>query len=106
MPWGLKRYQQTRQPHFVTLSCYHRAPPLLETAHARDTLLATLEQLRRWCGFYVVGYVVMPEHVHLVISETETRSLALALQMMKQIVSRALRGSRSRKPFWQARDYD
>ena len=105
MPWGLKRYQQTRQLHFLTFSCYHRAP-LLGTAHARDTFLATLERARRWYGFYVVGYVVMPEHVHLLISETGTGSLALALQMMKQMASRALRGSRWREPFWQARYYD
>ena len=48
----------------------------------------------------------MPEHVHLLVSETETGSLALAMQMMKQMVSRALRGSRTREPFWQARYYD
>jgi putative transposase len=105
MPWGLKRYQQTGQLHFLTFSCYHRAP-LLGTAHSRDVFLSTFERVRRWYGFYVVGYVVMPEHVHLLISETETGTLALALQMMKQIVSRALRGSRSKEPFWQARYYD
>lgn len=91
--------------HFLTFSCYHRAP-LLGTTHARDTFLAALERVRRWYGFYVVGYVVMPEHVHPLISETVTGSLALALQLMKQMVSRALRGSRSREPFWQARYYD
>ena len=86
MPWGLKRYQQTRQLHFITFSCYGRAP-LLGTAHARDTFLSALERVRRWYGFYVVGYVVMPEHVHLLISEPESASLALAPQMTKQMVS-------------------
>ena len=28
MPWGLKRYQQSRQLHFVTLSCCRREPLL------------------------------------------------------------------------------
>jgi putative transposase len=105
MPWGLKRYQETRQLHFITFGCYHRAP-LLGTAHARDTFLSALERVRRWYGFYVVGYVVMPEHVHLLISEPESGSLALALQTMKQIVSRALRQPGVTKPFWQARYYD
>jgi hypothetical protein len=27
MPRGLKRYQQTRQLHFITFSCYHRTVP-------------------------------------------------------------------------------
>src|SRR5215468_2343515 len=105
MPWGLKRYQETRELHFITFSCYGRAP-LLGTARARDTFLLKLEQVRRWYGFYVVGYVVMPEHVHLLISEPETGSLAVVLQMTKQMVARALRKPRSRDPFWQPRYYD
>jgi putative transposase len=85
MPRGLKRYQETRQLHFITFSCYQRAP-LLGTAHARDTFLLKFEQVRQWYGFYVVGYVVMPEHVHLLISEPESGRLALVLQMTKQMV--------------------
>jgi hypothetical protein len=60
MPWGLKRYQQNRQLHFITFSCYHRAP-LLGTEQARHTFARALERVRVWYGFYVVGYVVMPE---------------------------------------------
>jgi|SRR5208282_4213097 len=104
MPWGLKRYQQAGHLHFITFSCYHRAP-LLGTAQARDTFVAALEQVRRWYGFCVVGYVVMPEHVHLLISEPERGGLALALQMLKQRVSWKLRGA-SCNPFWQPRYYD
>jgi REP element-mobilizing transposase RayT len=47
----------------------------------------------------------MPEHVHLLVSEPERGTLALSLQMLKQIVSRKL-GSLSaisRDPFWQGR---
>jgi putative transposase len=105
MPWGLKRYQETRELHFITFSCYGRAP-LLGNAHARDTFLLKLERVRRWYRFYVVGYVVMPQHVHLLISKPETGSLALVLQITKQMVARALRKPRSRDPFWQPRYYD
>ena len=68
MPWGLKRYQQSRQLHFVTFSCYRREP-LLESPRSRDLFEGALERIRRGYGFYVSGYVVMPEHVHLLISE-------------------------------------
>jgi len=104
MPWALKRYQQTRDLHFLTFSCFHRAP-LLNTPQARDIVVEAFEQSRRWYGFYVVGYVVMPEHVHLLISEPERKTLAIALQMMKQRVSQKLR-CRSASPFWQPRYYD
>jgi putative transposase len=122
MPWGLKRYQQTRQLHFVTFSCYHRNP-LLANSQACDIFVQTLETVRRWYGFWLIGYVVMPEHVHLLLSEPERENLALVLQMLKQMVSRNLQsvgGASNREggpsyreakggdvqPFWQARYYD
>ena len=62
----------------------------------------------------------MPEHVHLLLSEPESKNLALALQMLKQMVSRNLHptsagdpsyreakgGDVQPQPFWQARYYD
>src|SRR5664279_1126398 len=50
------------------------------------------------------GYVVMPEHVHLLMSEPERGTLASAVQAMKQSVSRKLIAGREH--FWQARYYD
>jgi putative transposase len=104
MPWGLKRFQQARCLHFVTFSCHHR-DPLLANSHARDVFEQTLERARRWYGFFVSGYVVMPEHVHLLISEPERASLSLALQMLKQITAHQLRPPEG-SPFWQPRYYD
>jgi putative transposase len=76
MPWGLKRYQHTgqRHLHFVTFSCYH-LEPLLADPRARDAFLQILETVRRWYGFWITGYVVMPEHVHLLLSEPERKDL-------------------------------
>jgi putative transposase len=53
----------------------------------------------------VYGYVVMPEHVHLLISEPERGTLALAIQSLKQGVARRL-ALREKDSFWQARYYD
>ena len=47
----------------------------------------------------------MPEHVHLLISEPERKTLAIALQMLKQVVSQKLR-CKSSPQFWQSRYYD
>jgi hypothetical protein len=41
----------------------------LGQAHRRDLLLQVLERVRRRYRFVVVGYVVMPEHMHLLLSE-------------------------------------
>jgi putative transposase len=87
MPWGLHRFQQARCLHFITFSCHHR-DQLLAEPRVRDVFEQTLEQVRQWYGFFVSGYVVMPEHVHLLISEPERGPLSLALQMLKQNTAR------------------
>src|SRR5208337_4135210 len=103
MPWGLKRYQQAGDLHFITFSCYRRQP-LLASAHAKQLVELALERARRGYGFYVTGYVIMPEDVHLLVSEPERSTLARALQALKQSVARKLIGGREH--FWQARYYD
>jgi len=104
MPWGLKRFQETGQVHFLTFSCYRRRPNF-DNAHSRDTFVNALERVRREYGHCVYGYVVMPEHVHLLLNEPERATLAKAMQSLKQGVGRRL-ALRAEDSFWQARYYD
>jgi putative transposase len=101
MTEGLIRYQQAGDLHFVTFSCHGRQP-YLETEAARDLFEQSLESMRLRYDFFLTGYVVMPEHVHLLISEPEGALLAKALQALK--LSVAVR--RKERPFWQSRYYD
>jgi len=101
MPLGLKRYQQEGDDHFITFSCYNREP-YLNTPASRDTFLDSLELTRRRYRFEVLGYVVMPEHVHLLLSEPPDTSLSKALQSLKLSVSKRL----VQRPFWHTRYYD
>jgi putative transposase len=64
MPSHLKRYNTFGHDHFITFSCYHRLP-YLNDDHARTVFLDTLERTRQKHQFHVFGYVLMPEHVHL-----------------------------------------
>ena len=104
MPSRLHRYQQTGDLHFITFSCYGRRPKLGESG-ARAVFEQALERTRRQYGFGILGYVVMPEHVHLLVSEPGQQTLATALQALKQSVARTL-ALRGPEPFWQARYYD
>ncbi len=63
-----------------------------------------LERARRKYGMLVFGYVVMPEHVHLLVSEPQRDLLSTAMQAIKQSVARRLIAGREH--FWQARYYD
>jgi len=75
MPWGLRRFQETGQLHFLTFSCYERRPNF-RNAPSRTTFETSLEGVRRRYGLCVYGYVVMPEHIHMLVNEPEQGSLS------------------------------
>jgi putative transposase len=104
MPWGLKRFQETAQLHFLTFSCYKRRPNFANP-QSRTTFETCLERVRRGYGLCVYGYVVMPEHIHLLVSEPEQNSLSRFMQSLKQSVARTL-ALRAADPFWLERYYD
>jgi putative transposase len=105
--------------HFITFSCYRRQP-LLGTTWRRDLFLTVLEQMRRRYQFVVVGYVVMPEHIHLLISEPQEKNPSTVMQALKLGFARRVlaEAKRKRNPaqdrlfdyapqhIWQKRFYD
>ena len=95
------RYQQTGEFHFLTFSCYRRRPYLYPVA-AMELFEDALERVRLRYLFAVAGYVVMPEHVHLLVNEPQRAPLSKTVQALKLSVS--LRGRE--RPFWQAHYYD
>ena len=96
MPKNLKRYYGRKHLHFITCSCYRRLP-LLRSVRARNVLVKILDEVRRKYGFDLVGYVVMPEHIHLLISEAEKGTPSTVMQVLKQRVSRRLRHTPGQK---------
>ena len=103
MPSGLKRYQKAETLHFITFSCFRRLR-LLEAIEAAETIEAVLEQTRARHQARIYAYVLMPEHIHLLVNEPPRILLAQFLKAVKQIASRQLRGSRQK--LWQDRYYD
>jgi putative transposase len=122
MPKNLKCYYGEGHLHFLTFSCYRRLP-LLGTARARNLFVHSLGKIRERCQFLLIGYVVMPNHVHLLISEPVKGTPSTMLKVLKQRVARDLRRKRRRAPtgqlslpsapgqselrhFWQPRFHD
>jgi putative transposase len=102
VPAGLERFYGSNDLHFITCSCYRRQQ-MLGSPEARNVFLEMLEAVRQKYRFTVVGYVVMPEHFHLLVSEPDQKDLSVVMQVLKQRVSRRLRKDES---FWQKRFYD
>ena len=109
MPRGLYRCHHSRSAHFITFTCYHRYPHLGDP-RVRDLFVRALERTRTLYRMKIYGFVVMPEPVHLLISEPERGSVANAMQSLK--IASAKRGKAAlaahnvRSPFWQKRYYD
>jgi putative transposase len=101
MTGRLVRYQHCGNMHFLTFSCYRRLP-YLASLEARNLFEDALERIRKKYKFIVAGYVVMPEHVHLLVNEPARSSLDRAIKSIK--LSVALRWHE--RPFWQTRYYD
>lgn len=104
MPQTLHRFYRAGELHFITFSCYQRQA-LLGTESRRDLFAQSLEPVRRRYRLVVLGYVVMPEHVHLLVSEPQRENLSVVIQALKLGFIRAS-DSLIPKRFWQARFYD
>ncbi|WP_050061070.1 REP-associated tyrosine transposase [Silvibacterium bohemicum] len=106
MPRGLTRFYGVSDLHFITCSCYHRQP-LLGSSASRDLFLRTLEEARIKHQFQVCGYVVMPEHFHLLIGGPADISPSTALQVVKQRFARKRHETPGTEgQVWQRRFYD
>ena len=108
---------------FLTFSCYRRQP-LFKNKTYCDLFLKVkvLDRVRRRYRLVVLGYVVMPEHVHLLVSEPQRETLSTVVQALKLGVVRSLEGGnpmsrknsetwgippyRAPNRFWQTRFYD
>ena len=89
MTEGLHRFYGGRDLHFLTFSCYRRRPLFRNEVYC-DLFLKILERVRRRYRLVVLGYVVMPEHVHLLVSEPQRGTLSTAIQALKLGLVRSL----------------
>jgi putative transposase len=122
MPATLNRYYGSGELHFITCTCYHRLP-LLFSPHSRTVFVNILGEVRDRLAFRLFGYVVMPNHFHLLISEPPNATPSTVMQILKQRSSHLLRTTEKGVPdaqpapafserdssppqFWQRRFHD
>jgi putative transposase len=92
MPKRLKRIYGFSHLRFITSSCYRRLP-LLGSAHARNVFVQILNEVRDQFGFALVGFVVMPEHVHLLIGEPKRGNLRHPASLQINITPQSIESS-------------
>jgi putative transposase len=102
MPSGVERHQHSGDLHFVRFSCYRRLP-YQNSSGAKQRVEAALGLARRQYAMAVFGYVVMPEHAHMLVAELRG-TLSTASQALEQSAARRLIDARAH--FWECRYYD
>ena len=108
---------------FVTFSCYHRFR-LLTSPAVIQVFLDELDGVRSRHSLRLFGYVIMPEHVHLVLWPPDRLKLGVVIGQLKSLSARRMlpllqnrrgstldrlevkRGGENRIAFWQIRCYD
>ena len=97
MTRGLERWYGGHDLHFITCSCYRRRPEL-GSGERRDLFLRVLERARQKYRFVVIGYVVMPEHFHLLITEPEVGNPSVVMKVVKERFTKLFTVPLIRKP--------
>jgi putative transposase len=62
----MQRRERDGGARYLTFSCYKRIA-LFGTPAMRDLMARSIASARIWCEFQLLAWVVMPEHVHLMI---------------------------------------
>ena len=83
-----KSYNIPGHAHFLTFSCWERRPFLVDEVVCKS-FVQTLDEARRLEQFAIWAYVLMPEHVHLLIlPQNPTYEMPRILRRIKEPAAR------------------
>ncbi len=107
----VRHYDNLGTARFVTFSCYQQLPSLTHPG-AMEAVIEMLDVTRTKHGFKILGYVLMPDHVHLVLLPPDGMQLGLVIREIKsRAAKRYFAGTQIGQPdakrvFWKPRCYD
>lgn len=78
-----RHYYGLNHLHFITASTYRRAR-LFDSDRFRRRFIRTLAELRTEYEFKIIGYVLMPDHFHLLIWPSERANPSQIIQRLKE----------------------
>lgn len=78
-----RHYYGLNHLHFITASTYRRAK-LFDSQRFRRHFIQTLAELRNELNFKIIGYVLMPEHFHLLIWPSQVADPSRTVRSLKE----------------------
>ena len=86
-----KSWNEPGHAHYLTYSCYRRLP-LLSRDRVRRWVVDALDNMREELDVALWAYVIMPEHVHVLLHPRKTHyEVRRILALLKQPVAKAAR---------------
>ena len=116
-------FDNTNTARFVTFSCYHNYN-LIKSDSVRMIFVKHLDRLRKKDSYKIYGYVIMTNHVHIVIHPSQDILLSKIIGELKSMTAREIidlwqtmgmkifdklkiyKNGKERFAFWQKRYYD
>ncbi|MFA6135368.1 MAG: transposase [Phycisphaerae bacterium] len=93
-----RRYDEPWQAHYLTFSCFRRQP-FFKARFSPGWFVEILHSAREEGLFDLWAYVIMPEHVHLVILPAEGQTISGILRRLKRpMTTRVLAWVRANQP--------
>ncbi len=78
----LIRHDGRGHPHFIAFTCLRRLP-LLRSVRAKNGFVNILGQVRDRYDFSLEGFVVIPDHIHLLIGEPVKGTPSPVIQVLE-----------------------
>ena len=92
---------------YCVTSCAESRRPVFASSEAAEILIGGIRWLRETGRIWILGYVIMPDHVHLLFALRAGASLPTVMQAWKSFTARDLcRGCGALAPVWQRGYYD
>ena len=119
----LRHYDNLNTARFITFSCYHHYP-LLRKETTIQYFINVLKNKREEYSLKILGYVIVPNHVHLVLHPRENDKLGQIMRVIKSLSARdilsqwqkknytvlqrlkIIKDGKEKYAFWQKRFYD
>ncbi|GAB4317831.1 MAG: hypothetical protein Kow0074_06670 [Candidatus Zixiibacteriota bacterium] len=107
----LRHWDAMGTARFVTFSCFYRKPYLNQPG-AKRLLTDEIDRARTKHNFKLIGYVLMPEHVHMVLFPPDDMKLGLVVREIKSRMAKryfatwGMAPDGAKRVFWQRRCYD
>ncbi|MFQ5862919.1 MAG: transposase [Candidatus Brocadiales bacterium] len=79
----LVRFDFPENIHFITTSCYNRLS-LFSSDKMKTTFIQSVKHIRNKYDFKLFGYIIMPEHIHLLLQTQKDKTVSDVMREIKQ----------------------